>query len=352
MAYTFLWIDGFDEIGSIDQKYSRNAEVSHDINPPVTSNTPFNYGRAHQLSRSSAELFLQKSITSGPYTVFFLGFHVFSSFTDTAERDFIQFLDAQNSVVQIELRRFWDSVLLKHVLRLYRGSTLLGTTSDGLTQNGWTWLSVKYVCSQTNGVVEVKLNNATVLTFTGNTQNGAANQVHRPLIRSGSSGNWYVFNGDFNIDNLVIATGLASDPPLPECRIFGAVVPTSNFNVQFTPNAGTNWSNVNEIPPDGDTSYNSSNTVGATDVFVCNPPTLTGVIPAVKVNFRARKDDAGVRELAPIIRPGTTNHQGAAIEITSNYFNRGHIWQTNPDTGQAWNPGDIANLRFGYRIVT
>jgi len=110
MAYTFLWIDGFDEISSIDQKYSRNAEVSPDINPPVTSNTPFNYGRAHQLSRSGAELILQKAITSGPYTVFFLGFHVFSSFTDTAERNFIQFLDAQNNVVQIELRRSWNNV--------------------------------------------------------------------------------------------------------------------------------------------------------------------------------------------------------------------------------------------------
>jgi hypothetical protein len=348
MAYTILWMDGFDELGSTDQKYTRGGEITDGADGPASGNTPFNYGRSQSLSKLNAEVLLQKAITSGPYTVFFLGFHVFMNLTDTVERNFIQFLDAQNNVVQIELRRFWDNVLLKHVLRLYRGSTLLGTTSDGIAQSAWTWLSVKYVCSQTTGVVEIKLNNATVLTFNGNTQNGAVNQVHRPLIRSGTG----VYINQLVIDNLVIATGLASDPPLSECRIFGAVVPTSNFNVQFTPNAGTNWSNVNEIPPNDDTSYNSSNTVGATDVFVCNPPTLTGVIPAVKINFRARKDDAGVREIAPIIRPGTTNQQGAAIEITSNYFNRGFVWETNPDTGQAWNPGDIANLKFGYRIVT
>ena len=344
MAYTFLWIDGFDEIGDANQKYTAGAEISSTSQFTNTA-APFNYGRSLRFN-DSEEVILRKVVPGAPYTVFFLGFHFRINTPGTAELNFIQFLDAQNNVVQIELRRIWDNVLLKHVLRLYRGSTLLATTSDGIPQNTWTWVSVKHVCSQTNGVVEVKFNNATVLTFTGNTQNGAANQVHRPVIRTG------VAISEFYCDNLVIATGLASDPPLPECRIFGAVVPTSNFNVQFTPNAGTNWSNVNEIPPDGDTSYNSSNTVGATDVFVCNPPTLTGVIPAVKVNFRARKDDAGVRELAPIIRPGTTNHQGAAIEITSNYFNRGHMWQTNPDTGQAWNPGDIANLRFGYRIVT
>jgi hypothetical protein len=348
MAYTILWMDGFDEIYSVDQKYTKGGEASVDADSTITGNTPFNYGRAHRLAKSFSQTFLQKAITSGPYTVFFLGFHVFTNFNDTPERNFIQFLDAQNNVVQIELRRIWDNVLLKHVLRLYRGSTLLGTTSDGIPQNTWVWLSVKHVCSQINGVVEVKINNATVLTYNGNTQNGAANQVHRPAVFSGAPLN----PGEFNIDNLVIATGLAADPPLPECRIFGAVVPTSNFNVQFTPNAGTNWSNVNEIPPNDDTSYNSSNTVGATDMFVCAPPTLTGVIPAVKINFRARKDDAGVREIAPIIRPGTTNQQGAAIEITSNYFNRGYMWTTNPDTGQAWNPGDIANLKFGYRIVT
>jgi hypothetical protein len=275
-----------------------------------------------------------------------VGFHFLLNVSDTTERNFIQFLDAQNNVVQIELRRIWDSVLLKHVLRLYRGSTLLATSTDGIPQNTWTWVSVKHVCHASTGSVEVKLNNATVLTFTGNTQNGSANQVHRPVIRTG------VAVTDFYCDNLVIATGLASDSPLSECRIFGAVVPTSNFSAAFTPNSGTNWSNVNEIPPNDDTSYNYSNTVGDTDVFVCAPPTLTGVIPAVKVNFRARKDDAGVRELAPVIRPGTTNYAGSNIEITSNYFNRGHIWTTNPDTGMAWNPGDIANLKFGYKIAT
>ena len=345
MAYTFLWMDGFDELGDSNQKYTVNAEISGGNS--IDTNAPFSYGRSLRFN-SASETVLQKVVPGAPYTTFFLGFHFRINSTDTTERNFIQFLDAQNNVAQIELRRFWDNVLLKHVLRLYRGSTLLGTTSDGIPQNSWTWLSVKYVCDQTTGVVEVKINNSTVLTYSGNTQNGAVSQVHRPMIRSGSGS----LDGALNIDNLVIATGLSTDPPLPECRIFGAVVPTSNFNVQFTPNAGTNWSNVNEIGPNDDTSYNYSNTVGATDVFVCAPPTLTGVIPAVKVNFRARKDDAGVRELAPIIRPGTTNHQGSAIEITSNYFNRGSVWQTNPDTGQAWNPSDIANLKFGYKIVT
>jgi hypothetical protein len=341
MAYTILWMDGFDEIGNMNQKYTEGGEITPAQS--TSTNAPFSYGRSFS---SGGTATLQKVIPGAPYTVFFVGFHFLINTTDSVERNFIQFLDAQNNVVQIELRRIWDNVLLKHTLRLYRGSTLLATSSDGIPQNAWVWLSVKHVCSQTTGSVEVKLNNTTVLTYSGNTQNGAANQVHRPVILTGTN------NPEFSVDNLVIATGLASDPPLSECRIYGAVVPTSNFNVQFTPNAGTNWSNVNEIPPNDDTSYNSSNTVGATDVFVCAPPTLTGVIPAVKVNFRARKDDAGVRELAPIIRPGTTNHQGSAIEITSNYFNRGVVWETNPDTGQAWNPGDIVNLKFGYRIVT
>jgi hypothetical protein len=348
MAYTFLWIDGFDEIGDASQKYAAGAEIISPSSQPTLVSGPFSYGRYLKFN-TGGEVILQKAIPGSPYTVLFIGFHFLLSSTDTTERSFLQFLDAQNNVVQIELRRIWDNVLLKNVLRLYRGSTLLATTSDGIPQNTWIWLSVKHVCSTTNGVVEVKINNATVLSFTGNTQNGAATQVHRPVIRTAVA--MYDPNY-FWCDNLVIATGLASDPPLPECRIFGAVVPTSNDSIAFTPNAGTNWSNVNEIPPNDDTSYNYSNTVGATDVFVCAPPTLTGVIPVVKVNFRARKDDAGIRELVPIIRPGTTNHQGSVIEMISSYLNRGYMWTTNPDTGQAWNPGDIANLKFGYRIVT
>lgn len=343
MAYTILWMDGFDEIGNANQKYTEGGEIN--FAQATVTVAPFSYGRSLKYNNSN-EVVLQKVIPSAPYTVFFLGFHFLLNTTDTVERNFIQFLDAQNNVVQIELRRIWDNVLLKHVLRLYRGSTLLATSSDGIPQNTWVWLSVKHVCHPSAGSVEVKLNNATVLTFTGNTQNGASTQVHRPVIRTGTA------IAEFYSDNLVIATGLSSDPPLSECRIFGAVVPTSNDSIAFTPNAGTNWSNVNEIPPNDDTSYNYSNTVGATDVFVCAPPTLTGVIRAVKVNFRARKDDAGVRELAPIIRPTTTNYQGSAIEIASNYFSRGVVWEINPDTGLPWNPGDLTNLKFGYRIVT
>jgi hypothetical protein len=344
MAYTILWMDGFDEIGNANQKYTEGGEINY-AQATNTTVVPFSYGRSLKFNNSN-EVVLQKVISGAPYTTFFLGFHFYLNSTDTTERNFIQFLDAQNNVVQIELRRIWDNVLLKHVLRLYRGSTLLAATTDGIQQATWTWISVKYVCHPSTGTVEVKMNNSTVLTFTGNTQNGAVTQVHRPVIRTGLA------ITDFYVDNLVVATGLTTDDLLPECRIFGAVVPTSNDSIAFTPNAGTNWSNVNEIPPNDDTSYNYSNTVGATDVFVCAPPTLTGVVYAVKVNFRARKDDAGVRELASVIKPGTTVHQGSAIEITSNYFNRGYMWQTNPDTGVGWNPGDLTSLKFGYRIVT
>jgi hypothetical protein len=135
MAYTILWMDGFDEIGDASQKYTVGGEISPSQGTS-TNNTPFLWEIPE--FNNSARAILQKVIPGAPYTVFFVGFHFLINSTDTVERNFIQFLDAQNNVVQIELRRIWDNVLLKHVLRLYRGSTLLATTSDGIPQNTWT----------------------------------------------------------------------------------------------------------------------------------------------------------------------------------------------------------------------
>jgi hypothetical protein len=342
MAYTILWMDGFDEINNLNQKYIDQAEYSGLITYG-SSDTPYSYGRYIEAAGNS---WFQKSLPGSPYTTLFIHIHIRINSVYTGEKGWIYFRDEQNNLVQFEIRLFYDSANAYYLLRLYRGSTLVATSSFGIPPTTWTSVSIKYVCNTTTGQCSILLNGVSAVNFNGNTQNGPSAQVH--------GFRWDHLAGgtpDMRYDNLVIASGSTSDPPLPECRIFGAVMPTSNFAVSFTPSAGTNWSNVNEIPHNSDTSYNFSNTVGAKDVFVCSPPTVTGVVLAVKVGYKARKDDAGQRYVKAVIRPGSTDYDGSqAVQPYSTYFSWGEIWQINPDTSVAWTPGDLTNLKFGYKI--
>src|SRR6185437_13665423 len=60
-------------------------------------------------------------------------------------------------------------------------------------------------------------------------------------------------------------------------------------HTQFTPSAGANWQNVDEVPPDDDTTHNDSSTAGQLDTFV--HAALAGIpssIAAVAVQVRGR----------------------------------------------------------------
>ena len=344
MAYQILWFDGFDEIGAISDKYLPLVEYGNNGLMFSGSDVPYSYGRAIALN-SSSENYLYKLLPNPPYTTLFIAFHWYYDTLDSNERSFLQFWDNANNLMQMEVRRIYDGVTGTYLFRLYRGNTLLATTPSGAYPGTWSWISAKLFCDPAAGNFKLNINSINKLDYTGNTRNGSVTQMDRIKFTTAIG-----VNETFRIDNLVIATGDPSDPPLPDCRVFGGVMPTANDVISFTPSAGSNWSNVNEIPPNDDTSYNYSSTVGATDTFVGTPPSVSNVIYAVKVNTRARKNDAGYRGVSPVVKPTTTVHEGAEKQVTPNYFTYHHIWETNPDTALPWTPSQVSNLKWGYRL--
>jgi len=260
------------------------------------------------------------------------------------ESSFIHFRDEQNGISQVELRRFYDSVSGTHLLRLYRGSTLLATSSAGIPIKQWIWLSVKCHCDPSSGLVEVSINENPVLSFSGNTRNGSVTQMHRVWYHGSTHG-----GSDNYIDNFVAATGAPSAPLLPEMRILGANFPSANFSVGFSTNSTSNWNAVDDNPPNT-IDFNFDDVVGDTDLFDYPAPSLTSVIHGVKVNFVATKDNAGVRGLAPVIRPGSTTHEGSVAYLDAEWRSYGHFFPLNPDTSLPWTPTQVTGSRFGYRL--
>jgi hypothetical protein len=119
--------------------------------------------------------------------------------------------------------------------------------------------------------------------------------------------------------------------------------------------ASTNWQAVNESPPNDDTSYVGSSTVGDQDLYaVPAPPVTSGPVAAVAVNLWARTDDGGAHVLQPLVRTETTTAGGPATgNLNTGYQDAQVIMETNPANGSApFSLAEIATDQFGMQYAS
>lgn len=216
----------------------------------------------------------------------------------------------------------------------------LGQTAAGLvTFNSYNSIAVRVTnFSPTNGQIQCWVNGVKVFNQTGlNTAYDPAHQYCNQIQLMGPGGIPVCFIDDFYL--LDCSTGPDNDF-LGALKLY-ALAPTANATpLQFTPNPGPpNWSNVSEVPPDGDTTYNSSSTVGQTDQYVYP---LTGV-PANSTIFFVQHEldmevDSGSRSVGSVI--GNTAAQGA-VALTNGYHIYPTPYDTNPVTGVQFVPADF-----------
>jgi hypothetical protein len=336
MAISILWIDGFDEIGSADQKYSASERSNNQSSGP---NAAYGYGRSLLVQNG----WVAPTLSGAPFTVLFSAFDlILYNNYDVTQLQF-EFWDEAAGAVQCYLKTALNQPTLGYDLQLYRGATLLYTWTSVLQHGIWQHISLRCKVDPTAGSVTLAVNGVDKGTFTGNTRNTANTRVDRFRLNMTAS------NDRVNVDNWIIATGLAADPLLPISRVYGALMPNSNVAVQWTPSAGQNWETVDEIPPN-DADYNSTSTSGNRDAFShAAPASVGGTVLAVRANARAYADASD--QIQNLVRVSSTDYYGASKSPTASYFSYGHIWQNNPATSAPWTLSEAINAGFGYRRV-
>jgi len=334
MAISILWIDGFDEIGNTDQKYSASERSSSQWSGP---NTAYGYGRSLKVQDG----WVAPTLSGAPFLVLFSAFDLILYYNYDVTQLQFEFWDEDAGAVQCYLKTALNPITRGYDLQLYRGASLLYTWTGVLQHGLWQHVSLRCLVNPVSGSVTLAVNGVDKGTFTGNTQNTANTRVDRFRL------NMTTYNERVNVDNWIIATGLATDPLLPVCRVYGALTPNANVAVQWTPSAGQNWQTVDEIPPnDGD--YNSTATSGYQDVFSHAAPASVGdTVLAVRANARAYANAGD--QIQNLVRVAGTDYPGAAKSPTTSYFSYGHIWQNNPATSAPWTPTEAINAGFGYR---
>lgn len=173
-------------------------------------------------------------------------------------------------------------------------------------------------------------------------------------IRSAEFGPGNIGSDSIYIDDVYFCdnTGATHNDFLGPVRVT-LLAPTSDASVAWTPNAGaTNYTQVDDTGAsiDGDTTYVSTSTVGAKDLYGLGDLAAELANPlAVQVFLEARHDDgSGGAAIAPLLKSGVTEDEGAQVALPSSYrFLSSTLYDVDPDTGVEWTVAGVNGLQAG-----
>ena len=233
--------------------------------------------------------------------------------------------------------------------RAYRYTTLLGTSSGKLVvDNVWHILEVKLYIHDSAGTVELKLDEVQILNLTSqDTLTGSNAYARFVLIRNIANNLDTLFDCLYISDN----TGLSPQNDfLGDCRVDVLRPDGVGVHTDFTPLAGNNWENVDDIVPDNNTTYNSSGTVNHKDSYALPSLAAGGTIFGVKPKICVTKDDAGAKGAKILTRSGGTLYESSEVNPSTDYGSFGKIYQDNPHDSAAWEESDIDGLEVGVKV--
>jgi len=226
------------------------------------------------------------------------------------------------------------------------GTTLATGTTPIVTGSGaWYYLELKVHVSATVGTVELRMNGA-------------------PTAECSATG---VNTGASNIDAVSVTgtTGFTDHDDIYVCDTSGSV-PTNDFLGEVKvetlyPNgdgANTAWTGVytdwdDPSVDDADATYVSSATPNDRETSaLTNLATATGTVFAVQTNLTSRKDDAGTRTIAPVVRIGSTNYDGTTTAaLGSSYADYTQLYDRLDPSGATWTISTVNAMETGVKEI-
>ena len=225
------------------------------------------------------------------------------------------------------------------------GAATLGTGTAVLSINAWYFVELKVYIHDTSGTVDVRINEVSDLALTS--------QDTKYSATAGADNIIFFPTGTCYMDDIYICDDQGSNNNnfLGDCRVETLFPNANGSSVEFTPSGGSNWECVDETTPDGDTSYNESETVGHKDLLGCtNLVTSAGSVFGVQANLWADKDDAGGREIQPLTLSNAVEAAGSSHGLSTSYTYYADIFETEPDSGALWTVDEVNAAEFGYEV--
>lgn len=154
---------------------------------------------------------------------------------------------------------------------------------------------------------------------------------------------------------LLDGTGSYNNQRIGKCSTLTRM-PTADYSVQMTPLSGTtNFNQVNQLAHDGDTTYVSSPTANATDLYTNTttfPTVDDAAVRAVSIAPNARMLEPDSLSVTAVVNVEGTEGVGYRMKLkAATYTSQQHIFEVSPKTNLPWTPTEVVNARFGQRIL-
>ena len=232
-------------------------------------------------------------------------------------------------------------------IQVCRGGAVLATTTGlACVTNTWYFIEFKVVCGSA-GSYELRVNGNTVLSATGvNTQAGSHAYHDRVRFMGGPYCNpctddFYVCDGAGSVNNDFLGNN----------KIVG-VLPDANGDAsQWTGSgSGDHYTEVNENPPDDDTTYVEDATSGDKELWGYAALSNLGVIRGIQISTEARVTDVQPLTLKTVAKSaGTESADAGQVVSTTPYGTYLRLMETD-HSGNPWTMASVNGTQFGVEV--
>jgi hypothetical protein len=272
-------------------------------------------------------------------------------------------LDSPNPAQSVSVMQFRDSAVsgVDHynigvrlqsdgTVSIWRGSgdsieapLQVSTLRPFVWGTAWNYFECACLFNATMGTVVLRVNGRTIISLSGIRTVAQASRVFTDQVELFGNGG----NNQYYADYALIDSSVSPNNSfISQTKIY-VEMPTANASASWTPLAGTNFSEVNEIPPDGDTSYNFSANVGDVDQYVTG---LTGVPAAANIaavqHCMDMKVDSGARTVASVVGGSV----GDSNALTTSYVIYPFPYDQNPLGPANWDQSQFP-VNFGPKVT-
>lgn len=229
-----------------------------------------------------------------------------------------------------------------------KGTTLATSDPGDFTPNVYKYYELKYIPHLTTGTVELRINEQVIITFTGDTITSF--ETGRGV--AGNSNTSFINVNLHDLYALSTESGTDNNDYLGDVRVDCFFADTDGAENTFTPAIGTvNADMVDDLTPDGDTTYVQAGTIGDVELYNVDALSLGTQIYGVQQVSSTRKTDAGAVEMSF----STKNSGGTRIEagdesIGDSYGFIVDMMDNDPESGNDWTDAIVNSTQFGFRI--
>jgi hypothetical protein len=262
--------------------------------------------------------------------------------TSVAAKRILAFFDSSTAQITVTVES--DGAL--KVRRGATAGTVLASSSAGVfTANTWNHLQLYVLHHGSSGAVELKLNGTTVASASGVNTLSTGNAYSNKIAFTGPDGFSTCFVDDFWYSDVAFQGDCKVETTYPTAN--GT---TNNYNVS---GAASNYLAVDDPTDyDSDTTYTFGSNVADKDLYgMGNLVTTAGTVKMVNVNAVMRKDDAGTREAAILIKQATESTR-ATNSLTTSYVIYSEAFTVDPTDSVAWTIATVNSLEVGTKIIT